>query len=79
MPLAVAQLTVADLPAEVTLDDSMAMIPTLKLSTFPAVTVGARIALSGNPIAQPGDLYTEIESVEVKPGLSIELQIDSIF
>jgi len=79
MPLAVAQLTVADLPAQVTLDDSMAMIPTLKLSTFPAVTVGARIALSGNPIAQPGDLYTEIESVDVEPELSIELQIDSIF
>ena len=79
MPLAVAQLKVADLPTEVTLDDSMAMIPTLKLSTFPTVTVGARVALSGNPIAQPGDLYTEIESVAVQPKLSLELRIDSIF
>ena len=79
MPLAVAQLKVADLPTKVTLDDSMAMIPDLKLSTFPAVTVGARVALSGNPIAQPGDLYTEIESVAVEPKLSLELRIDTIF
>jgi len=79
MPLAVAQIKVADLPAKVTLDDSMAMIPTLKLSTFPTVTVGARVALSGNPIAQSGDLYTEIESVVVEPELTLELRIDTVF
>jgi type I site-specific restriction endonuclease len=35
--------TVADLPIDFTLDDSMAMSPAMKLSNFPRVVVGARI------------------------------------
>jgi cytochrome c-type biogenesis protein CcmH len=47
---------VRDLPYRFVLDDSMAMSPTLKLSSFPKVVVAARISKSGTATAQPGDL-----------------------
>jgi len=76
MPLAVTKLSVADLPATVVLDDSMAMIPTMKLSSFPEVTIGARVSASGNPIAQPGDWYTESSNIKLSDTPTITLSID---
>lgn len=55
MPLAIHRLTVADLPAEVTLDQSMAMAPGMTINSFPELEVVARISKSGAPEAQSGD------------------------
>jgi cytochrome c-type biogenesis protein CcmH len=76
MPLAVSRLSVADLPTTITLDNSMAMIPTMTLSTFPSVTVGARVSASGEAIAQSGDWYTEATNIDPASTESIDLTID---
>jgi cytochrome c-type biogenesis protein CcmH len=56
MPLAVLRKQVRDLPVTFALDDTMAMMPAMKLSDFPQVVVGARISKSANATPQPGDL-----------------------
>jgi len=76
MPLAVARLQLADLPATVSLDDSMAMVPTVKLSGFNDVIVGARISLTGNPIAQPGDWYAETADVDLSAVRDLAVEIN---
>ncbi len=77
MPLAVSRLSVKDLPATITLDDSMAMIPSMTLSAFPDVTIGARISPSGKPVAQPGDWFTEQTDIIVNDTDAISLTIDT--
>ncbi|RDH90905.1 MAG: c-type cytochrome biogenesis protein CcmI [endosymbiont of Lamellibrachia luymesi] len=63
MPLAAARKQGRDLPLTIELDDGMAMMPQFKLSNFPEVVVGARISLSGNPIAKSGDPEGEVKPV----------------
>lgn len=79
MPLAAKRLRVSDLPAEVILSDSDAMMANMSISAFDRVVVGARISKTGNPIAQPGDLFTESGGVAHKgfDGV-VELTIDQV-
>ncbi|PVZ13637.1 MULTISPECIES: c-type cytochrome biogenesis protein CcmI [unclassified Pseudomonas] len=49
LPLAVKRLTVAQLPATLTLSDADAMQPSLKLSSATQVQLGARISRQGQP------------------------------
>jgi cytochrome c-type biogenesis protein CcmH len=79
MPLAVRKLKLGDLPITLTLSDDDAMMPSMKLSSFDQVIVGARVSSSGNPVAQSGDFYTEVEAVDSsQPPAQIDLTIDQI-
>lgn len=79
-PLAVKPLRVADLPANVTLSDADAMMQQLKLSLFEEVVVSARIAKSGNPIAQSGDIQSDLIEIQTtnQPAKPIELVISHV-
>jgi cytochrome c-type biogenesis protein CcmH len=55
MPLAIQRMTVADFPAVVTLDDSSAMMPAMRLSNFEEIEVLVRVSPSGGAKSQPGD------------------------
>ncbi len=76
MPLAVKRLTAAELPADISLTDAMAMTPQLKLSMFDKVTVSARISASGQADPQAGDLEAANKTISVKDKQPVTLTID---
>lgn len=79
MPLAVKKLIVADLPAIINLNDGDAMMPRMTLSSFDAVIIGARISKTGNPVAQPGDLYVETDAIDSNnPPENLNLVINQV-
>jgi len=78
MPLAVQRLKVADLPATLSLDDSMAVIPTLRLSGYPEVLVGARISKSGQATPAAGDLEGQTGPVKASGGAAAAVAIDRV-
>ncbi|HEY2628121.1 MAG TPA: c-type cytochrome biogenesis protein CcmI [Usitatibacter sp.] len=77
MPLAVVRTTAAALPLKFSLDDSMAMAPTARLSSAAAVRIEARISRSGNALPQSGDLLGTSEVV--KPDArDVKIVIDKV-
>jgi cytochrome c-type biogenesis protein CcmH len=78
MPLAIVRKQVKDLPLVVTLDDSMAMSPGLKLSNFAQIRVSARISKSGNALPQSGDLYGEVAPVTLDENTPVEITIAKV-
>ena len=60
-PLAVVKKQVKDLPISVVLDDSMAMIPGMNVSSMENIKITARISATGTATAQPGEAFGAIE------------------
>jgi hypothetical protein len=65
-PLAVMRVAAGNWPVSFRLDDSMAMLPSRRLSQFQKVIVEARISRSGQATPAAGDLY--VTSDTVNPG-----------
>jgi len=65
MPLAVKRLTNNTWPVTVVLDDSMAMMPALKMSNFEKIIITARISKSGVGNTKPGDIQGDSGVIEV--------------
>lgn len=56
-PLAVLRTTAGAWPVAFRLDDSMAMMPSRRLSSYARIVVEARVSKSGQATPSPGDLY----------------------
>lgn len=78
MPLAILRMQVQDLPMNFTLDDSMAMSPQMKLSSFEQVVVGARISKAGDAMPRSGDLEGSFGPLTVGDAGSVELVINRV-
>ncbi|NOR43023.1 MAG: c-type cytochrome biogenesis protein CcmI [Gammaproteobacteria bacterium] len=78
MPLAAKRIKLADLPAKVILDDSMAMVDGMNISAFSQLVVSARVTKSGAAIAQSGDYLGSID-VETKSATAVlDIVIDTV-
>ncbi len=75
MPVAASRHTLSELPLTLTLSDANAMGPMAKLSQFERVDLVARISLSGQPTAQPGDLEASAKDIRVGQSEVVELVI----
>lgn len=78
MPLAVHRGRVADLPLTLTLDDSLSMMPSMRLSAFDRVMVGARISKGGQATPRSGDLEGEAGPVEPGAAGTVKILIDRV-
>lgn len=76
-PVAAARVALGAFPFQFRLDDSMAMSPDNTLSTHKEVVLLARISVSGNPIAQPGDMEGRLVGVAVG-SQDVKLVIDRV-
>lgn len=75
-PLAVWRTTASEWPVRFRLDDSMAMLPSRRLSQFDKVIVEARISRSGQATPASGDLYVTSDVVRPLAGQKLTLVID---
>jgi len=75
-PLAVLRTTAAASPVSFHLDDSMAMIPSRRLSQFDKVVVEARISRSGQATPSSGDLYVTSPVLHPAAGKKLALVIN---
>lgn len=78
MPLAAVRKRVSDLPITVRLDDSMAMMPQMKLSAFPLVNIGARVSKSGSPIGQSGDFQGTVQAIDLTVDTEVKIVINTL-
>jgi cytochrome c-type biogenesis protein CcmH len=75
-PLAVYRTNAATWPVSFKLDDSMAMMPSRRLSQFDRVIVEARISRTGNAAPSSGDLYATSAVLSPTAGKKVALVIN---
>ena len=75
-PLAVLRTTAAAWPVSFHLDDSMAMLPSRRLSQFDKVVIEARISRSGQATPSAGDLYVTSPVLHPAAGKKLALVIN---
>jgi cytochrome c-type biogenesis protein CcmH/NrfG len=75
-PLAVLRVSAGNWPVSFHLDDSMAMLPSRRLSQFQKVIVEARISRSGQAAPAAGDLYVTSGTVSPSSGKKLALVIN---
>jgi len=77
VPLAVSRHTRGQLPLDITLDETMAMVPGMSLADFERVYIVARISRAGSPQARSGDLEGRSEEILVKNSANTTVVIDT--
>lgn len=82
-PLAVARLSIGDLPATVTLSDADAMSDQARISQVDQVRLVVRVSSSGEATPQAGDLFGDHDGIAVGDtdvdGEPVALVIDRVF
>jgi cytochrome c-type biogenesis protein CcmH len=74
MPVAIMRRHVRDLPLEFSLDDTLSMVPDMRLSKVSTVVIGARISRRGDVAPQPGDMQGSTAPVAVGTrGIRLEI------
>jgi cytochrome c-type biogenesis protein CcmH len=75
-PLAVQRISPQNLPLELRLDESMAMMPGMSIADFDQVQVVARVSETGEVVAKPGDFEVRSEALTLgDEPVKITLQI----
>lgn len=74
-PLAAVRKTVRDLPLYIALNDKMAMLPGRTISSAAQVVVGARLAISGDPVKQAGDIEQLSQAISTAEQATLSLVI----
>jgi cytochrome c-type biogenesis protein CcmH len=75
-PLAIMRVTAGAWPVNFRLDDSMAMVPSRKLSQFDKVVIEARISRTGQAAPASGDLYVTSDVLRPTAGKKLTLVIN---
>ena len=74
-PIAAVRRRLSELPATIAIGDSDAMIPGRVPSGFANLEIVARVSLSGQPVAQPGDWYGQ-QQVTTATSDTVEIVIN---
>lgn len=77
-PLAVLRVQPTSWPVTFLLDDSLAMLPSRRLSAFDKVIVEARLSRSGQAAAQAGDLQATSDVISTSAAGNLALRISKI-
>ena len=75
-PLGVKRVPDPRFPLSVVLSDANSMMPERPISGSAEIELLARLSMSGNPVAQPGDLQSQSVQVSIHAGATVQLLLD---